>query len=513
MESSFSTSIHFFKNKPLRESRIVELKESDQPEPLARAVCAFANAHRKATIWVGVRDDSILLGVARHLREYPSEAAYANAVRAHVMGLLAPHPRLSARVIRREGVPLLKIVIPRRAPYRPLIRYNSQTLIREGRHTRSMTDLEITRHRQRAGWWRVLAMFLSITMLIFVVLLGTVFIHFGYAYAAMQQQAAPRLPILDKAFSPALSADNQSIFFNLATLDNPKWNIWKIDLMTGIKQQITNLPGHEERPSNSRDGQWLYFDWQPEWQNVRIVRKNLTTGELQTLLNDPNYAFKQPIPFADDERFLFIAYHDNQPAQIGIGRIAQTTWQPITPDTHDCINPTLAHDDSAIAAVCRDWNNGNPKNEWGILLIPLDTLEPVCLPLSLHQRHEHIAFTAKDEIAFSYQDGVLLNLYALNFKTNKIRTLSSFYDIEVSIAPSGDRIVFISTLRDLNLNFYTMPAQPEHTLEDSPFYWLYPNWNRYILGGTVYAAGYFKDNIASKNAGGPALSGCPLLVP
>ncbi|GAB4494701.1 MAG: hypothetical protein OHK0052_00370 [Anaerolineales bacterium] len=512
MESFFSTSIHFLKNKPLRESRTVELKESDQPEPLARAVCAFANARRKATIWVGVRDDGTLLGVARRVREYPSEAAYANAVREGMVALLVPQPRLLVRVVRRDGVPLLKIVIPRRAPYRTLIRYGSETLIREGRHTRSMTELEIAQHRQRAGWWRAGTVLLSVAVLAFMVVLGTVFVHFWYTYAAMQQQGIPPFYILDKAFSPALSADNRFIFFNLATLDNPKWDIWKIDAQTGAMQQITNLPGYEERPSQSHDGEWLYFDWQPEYQSVRLMRQNLITGELQTLLNDPNYSFKQPIPFADGERFLFIAYQDYQPARIGIGRIGQTTWQPLTPNTLDCIMPTLAQDDYAIAAVCQDWNNGNSKNEWGILLIPLDTLEPACLPLSLDQRNEHIAFTAKDEIAFSYQDGFLLNLYAINLKTYKIRTLSSFYDIDVSSSPSGDRIVFISTLRDLNLNFYTMPAQPERTLEDSPFYWLYPHWNRYILGGTVNAAGYIKADLP-ENASGPAIVGCPLPVP
>lgn len=512
MASFFSMSIRFFKNKLLHENRTVELKETDQPEPLARAVCAFTNAHLKATIWVGVRDDGVLLGVARRLHEYTSESAYADAVRQNIAALLMPQPRMSARIVRREGVPLLKIEIARRAPYRALVRCGGKYLIREGRHTRNMTEMEIARHIQHAGWWRAAAIILSLAMLAFMVTLGTVFIHFGYAYAAMQQQAAPRLPILDKAFSPALSADNRFIFFNLITLDNPQWDIWRIDLTTGAKHQVTHLPGHEEHPSNSHDGQWLYFDWQPKYQSLRIVRQNLITNELQILLSDPNYNFRQPIPLTDGERFLFVAHQDRQPARIGIGHIGQPTWQPLTPNTLDCLNPALPYDNHAFAAVCRNWNDGNPKNEWGIWLFPFDTLQPVSLPISLNERHERIAFTANDEIAFSYQDGILLNLYAINLKTCKIRTLSSFYDIDVAASPSGDRIVFISTLRDLNLNFYTMPAQPQRTLEDSPFYRLYPYWNRYILGGTVNAAGYIKADLP-ENANGPAIVGCPLPVP
>ena len=62
--------------------------------------------------------------------------------------------------------------------------------------------------------------------------------------------------------SPTWSPDGKRIAFDSQAEDG-SWHVWTIEVQGGTPQQITKDAGDQARPTWSRDGQWIYFIWQP----------------------------------------------------------------------------------------------------------------------------------------------------------------------------------------------------------------------------------------------------------
>ena len=60
--------------------------------------------------------------------------------------------------------------------------------------------------------------------------------------------------------SPTWSPDGKRIAFDSQAEDG-SWHIWTIDVDGGTPQQVTKEVGDQFRPTWSRDGQWIYFNW------------------------------------------------------------------------------------------------------------------------------------------------------------------------------------------------------------------------------------------------------------
>lgn len=514
MAHTFFTNFHFLTNKSLSESRTVELKETDQPEPLARAVCAFANAHRKATIWVGVRDDGTLLGVARRRREYPSNAAYAHAVKQQVLGLLSPRPALRVDIKRRGGVLLMRLSVPKRGRGLPLVKMQTQALIREGRHTRTLRPEEIAAYGARQKFFSVAGRLWAITLLLIASILGVLWFHYGYAYVFVGHRAAPRLSIDYKAFRPALSADNQWVYFHGASLQKADWDILRMHLPTGVIERVVgDTATDDQHPEPSADGQWLYYDARNN--QMRVIRRlNLFTGITEEIFNvSPLYVF-QPHLFDSGRQMVFTIEYpqpslDQPKLRVTRVIVGEDKFQVISPDGYNCGNSAISPDNQWVAMTCAPITDDKDTALW-VVSLPERTTYRL---LNFHnERREPVTFRSPTEIVFADQNGISLYLYSIDFTTCQINTLSVFYDIDPKVSPDGTQLVFLSTLRDLRLNFYTMPTQPTFTLDNSPLYAAHIFWNRWVLGGAVTTADYIKAPLP-ENANGPAIAGCPLPVP
>jgi Tol biopolymer transport system component/DNA-binding winged helix-turn-helix (wHTH) protein len=59
--------------------------------------------------------------------------------------------------------------------------------------------------------------------------------------------------------SPHWAPDGRSIAFDSLSPDDRQWHVWTVDSDGGAPRQITHGPGHQNIPSWSHDGRWIYF--------------------------------------------------------------------------------------------------------------------------------------------------------------------------------------------------------------------------------------------------------------
>jgi Tol biopolymer transport system component/DNA-binding winged helix-turn-helix (wHTH) protein len=86
--------------------------------------------------------------------------------------------------------------------------------------------------------------------------------------------------------SPAWSPDGRQIAFDSLAEDGT-WHIWMVDLERRTPVQITKDPGDQNRPTWSRNGEWIYFSWRQGDQRD-IWRTQVRTGARERVTTHAN---------------------------------------------------------------------------------------------------------------------------------------------------------------------------------------------------------------------------------
>lgn len=82
--------------------------------------------------------------------------------------------------------------------------------------------------------------------------------------------------------SPSWSPDGRELAFDSRDASG-NWHVWVVDARGGTPQQVTEGPGNQNRPTWSRDGEWIYFSWkQHADRDIWRVRVNGRTIERVT---------------------------------------------------------------------------------------------------------------------------------------------------------------------------------------------------------------------------------------
>jgi Tol biopolymer transport system component len=109
--------------------------------------------------------------------------------------------------------------------------------------------------------------------------------------------------------SPHWSPDGRSIVFDSMSLEGTR-HIWSVDSEGGTPRQLTHEPGHQEMPSWSHDGLWVYFA-ADRGNGKQIWRVNVRDGTERQLTHAG--AGPYSIESADGLSLLYQPQHGDSP--------------------------------------------------------------------------------------------------------------------------------------------------------------------------------------------------------
>jgi len=101
--------------------------------------------------------------------------------------------------------------------------------------------------------------------------------------------------------APALSPDGSRLAF--ASDRNKYWDLYLMDLQSGVVRQITNSPDYDSSPSWSPDGQWLVFETYKN-DNLELAVVSMSDGVNEVIALTEHPASDQSPAWAPDGRHV-----------------------------------------------------------------------------------------------------------------------------------------------------------------------------------------------------------------
>lgn len=144
--------------------------------------------------------------------------------------------------------------------------------------------------------------------------------------------------------TPALSPDGESLAF--ASNRSGYWDLYLLDLPSGMITRLTDTPAYEAAPAWSPDGQWLAFESYQDEQLDILILSTTTPGEPTVPLTNHPAADHSPAWSPQGRQIAFVSNRSGEAEiwladldQVEEQRFANLSQNPLADDRHPAWSP------------------------------------------------------------------------------------------------------------------------------------------------------------------------------